>query len=79
MRLDERKLRIRMAEMGIRSIEELSRRSGVTRVTIYNMLSGEDYLVETLAKIAKALECNPFDILDMSEFSPHAEAPASAS
>lgn len=58
------KLKKLMVEMGI-SINELSKRSGVNRITITSILEGKRKAqIATLSKICSALNCSLEDIED---------------
>lgn len=63
MRLDRRKIMLKMAKLGIGQAE-LVKRSGVSRQTISAVLNGRDCKPELLGKIAKALETEPEEIIE---------------
>ncbi len=63
LRVDEQRVRARMVECRIYSVEELARRSDVTSSTLRRMFAGEEFLSTSLTKIATALNCSPFDLL----------------
>jgi DNA-binding Xre family transcriptional regulator len=51
--------------------------AGVSEPTITRMKRGEDYAASTLGKLARALECNPIDLVDVAEYvPPHMGAPS---
>jgi len=77
LKVSEREVRIRMAETGIYTIEELARRSGVSSTTIRNLFKGRDFKSDTLHKLARTLKCNPIDLLSVEGYpDPHLGAPA---
>lgn len=58
---------------------ELAKMSGVSEPTITRLLQGKPFTSDTLVKLAKALECNPIDLIDARGFaSPHVGAPTFA-
>ena len=51
------------------SVVEISRRMGVSRVTVYNLLKGDNTSLDVLASFAAALDnTNPLDILKTEGF-----------
>ena len=76
LRLNERALKVYMAERGINTKEELARASGISTFTLRRIIGGEDFRLSTLESIADALKCNPLDLLEPEGYpSPHVEAP----
>ncbi|WP_445227904.1 helix-turn-helix domain-containing protein [Corynebacterium sp. H130] len=59
-----KKIRVAMAEIGIRSITELSNRSGVSRPKLYKLLNGESPYQTSLLHIAETLKIDPEDLTD---------------
>ena len=75
--ISEKNVRLKMAEKEIYSVEELARRSGVTSLSIRKLFQGGAFLSDTLEKLAKALDCSPFDLLDAEGYpAPLVGAPA---
>lgn len=63
MKLDKQKVKYRMACQFL-NMEELQRRSGISRATVYNVVNGRtEPKPDTLRKLCDALECKPQDIL----------------
>ena len=57
----------------------LARESGISEPTITRMKRGETFNSETLGKLARALGCNPIDLLDTRDYpAPHLVAPTLA-
>ena len=80
LKVDERKVRVFMADRGIHTIEELAERSGVTSLTIRRLFKGAGFKSDTVQKLADALGCNPLDLLTVEGYpDPHVGAPALAS
>lgn len=58
---------------------DLARASNVSEPTITRMKRGETFNSETLGKMARALGCNPIDLLDTRDYpAPHMVAPTFA-
>ena len=75
--IDERRVRVFMAQNGIKSDTELYRKADLAVGTFYRVLRGEAFSSDTLGKLAKALNCSPIDLLNTTGFpSPHVHAPA---
>jgi len=64
MRISQWKLQILMARAGIRTLLELSERSGVHHTTIRRILKGRGFQSQVFARLVEALNCNPLDLLD---------------
>ena len=64
--LGKYKLLNAMHESGITSFDELSRASGVSRQTFYNMMRGNFYSGK-LDKIANVLGVSPISLLEINE------------
>ncbi len=45
------------------SVAEVSRRMGVTRMTVYNLLKGDNTTLDVLSSFAAAIGVNPLDVL----------------
>lgn len=67
MRVDKKTLRIKMVEMGLYSLEELGRRSGVTTQTMRRMFAGGEFESTSVSGIATVLGCSPLDLLTVEE------------
>ena len=65
LRVNERKVRIAMASAGIRTIEELARRSSLGTATLTNILRGEGFRSSTVDALARALGGSPIDYLEV--------------
>jgi DNA-binding Xre family transcriptional regulator len=61
--IDERKVRVRAAELGVYNTEALIAKTGITGRTLRKLFAGGDFKRDTLVKLAGALECNPLDLL----------------
>lgn len=53
-----------MIDKSCKSIMEISKESGVSRQSIYNILAGNKSRRYTYAKLARTLNCNVEDIMD---------------
>jgi len=77
LRVNPKKVKILAALRGIYTNEELAHRAGITQRTLSNIMSGKGARLDTVASLAGALSCHPFDILMADGFpSPHMDAPA---
>lgn len=77
LRINEQMVRMKMVERGIRTVEDLAERTGVTSLTIRTLFKGGDFRAVTLQKLSLALGCNPLDLLIVEEFpDPLVVAPA---
>ena len=46
--------------------KDLEKRAGISHYTMHKLVSGENVMTETLAKICKALGCTVDDIMDIT-------------
>lgn len=53
-----------MVEKNINTIEELSKKSGVSKPKIYDFLNGENPFNSTYIRFCEFLEVSPFDLLE---------------
>lgn len=60
---DEKKIRKLMIDKDIKSINELSRLSGVSKPKIYEYLNGNTPLQTTFVRLAKFLEVDPDSLI----------------
>lgn len=69
MVLNEKKLRKRMIDLDIKTINELSAASGVSKPTIYDYINGKTPLTTAFIKLCEFLNMNPKELLepDISE------------
>lgn len=76
-RVNERKLRIKMAEREIYQLEELARltEGQVTTRTLRNWFKGEDFVASKLAAVASVLGCKPEDLTDYTPDGPASPKP----
>lgn len=59
------------------TVVEVARRMNVTRMTVYNLMRGDNTTLDVLTAFAAALGVNPLDILMTEGFpDPLSEAPA---
>jgi DNA-binding Xre family transcriptional regulator len=65
--VDRRYVRIRMAELGIETFDELVNKSGISLPTIKRLFAGENTTIDTLSKLAVTLEANVTDMLTYQE------------
>jgi len=65
--IDGQKARQIMDNEGL-SVTEVSRRMGVTRMTVYNLLKGDNTSLDVLSAFAAALSVNPLDVLKTEGF-----------
>lgn len=78
LRINAKFVRLAMAEKNYDQ-RTLARKSGLSEPTIYNVLKGKSFSSDTLAKLAKALECHPVDLIEADGFvDPHVDASAAA-
>lgn len=61
--VDEKEIRKRMIDVGIKTINELSLKSGVSKPTIYDYLNGKTPLSVAFIRLCDCLELNPNDVL----------------
>ena len=79
LRVNEKAVRVFMANAGIVTMEELGNRTGLTQLTLRRLLAGDPFKSGTIQKLAAALNCNPLDILEANGYpAPHLGAPAIA-
>jgi DNA-binding Xre family transcriptional regulator len=77
VRIDEQRVKLLMLVNGIEEQQELAAMAGVTPQTLNRLFKGAAFSSATLDKLAKALNCNPIDLLDTKGYpSPHMGAPA---
>jgi len=62
LRLDKRKIRIAMIDSDV-TIPQIAQRMGVTRQTVYNIISGRNTTLDTVSEIAAAIGVDPLSIL----------------
>lgn len=60
---DEKKIRKTMIDKNIKTINELSRRSGVSKPKIYEFLNGKTPLQTTFVRLAEFLETDPNELI----------------
>lgn len=61
------------------TIRDLGKVSDIHEQTLYRLMSGATFNSETLGKLAKALDCNPVDLIESDGYTdPHVDAPAMA-
>lgn len=60
---DEKKIRKTMVDKNIRTINELSRLSGVSKPKIYEFLNGKSPLQTTFVRLAEFLEIDPNELI----------------
>lgn len=79
LKVNERTVRVLMADRGIETIRELAERAGVSTVTINRLFAGDEFRSSTLHGLAQALKCNPLDLLTVEGYpDPLRAAPALA-
>lgn len=64
MRISKTKLALAMLNAGITSIKELAKVSGVSINTLSRSNNGGTVKIPTLGRIAKALNCDPAELLE---------------
>jgi len=60
---DEKKIRKKMIDKNIKTINELSRLSGVSKPKIYEFLNGNTPLQTTFVRLAEFLEIDPNELI----------------
>ena len=60
---DEKKIRKTMIDKNIKTINELSRLSGVSKPKIYEFLNGKTPLQTTFVRLAEFLETDPNELI----------------
>lgn len=63
MYVDEKQLRRIMIDKGIKTINELAQKSGVSKPTIYDYINGKSPMSEAFIRLCQYLEVKPSDIL----------------
>ena len=63
MRLDKKKVQLRMAKLGFNQAA-VAERAGISRQTLSYVMNGRNCKPEMLGKIAKALEVEPEEIIE---------------
>lgn len=61
--LNEKKLRKKMIDLDIKTINELAAKSGVSKPTIYDYINGKSPLSEAFIRLCSYLDVNPHEIL----------------
>ena len=67
MRLDRYKVKQRMNDIRLEHIIELATLADLHSNTIYNALDSHKWVSTTVEKIAKALQCNPLELITVDE------------
>lgn len=62
LRLDKRKTQIAMINADV-TVPQIAQRMGVTRQTVYNIISGRNTTLDTVSEIAAAIGVDPMSIL----------------
>ena len=60
--IDRTRVRVLMERAGIKTLTELAAKADVHQNTLTKVLNGEEFRSTTVAKLAKALNCNPVDL-----------------
>ena len=63
MRLDRYKVKQRMATLHIDHFKELAEKADIGENTMYNALDSHNWRSTTIVSIAKALGCNPLELI----------------
>ncbi|MBR4027657.1 MAG: helix-turn-helix transcriptional regulator [Lachnospiraceae bacterium] len=63
MKLDKKKVQLRMAKLGLNQ-SQFAERAEISRQTISYVMNGRRCRPELLGKIAKALEVDPVEIIE---------------
>lgn len=61
--VDEKAIRRQMIEKGIKTINELASRSGVSKPTIYDYMNGKPPVSEAFIRLCNCLGLSPIDLL----------------
>ena len=79
-RINEEAVRVLMVKNNIKSLEELARTANLNSLTLRRLFEDKmAFKSETIKKLARALNCNPLDILIVEGYpDPHLGAPAVA-
>lgn len=67
MRLDRYKVKQRMLSLRIEHFKELAEKAEIGENTIYQALDSHKWRSTTVASIAKALDCNPLDLITIDK------------
>jgi len=62
LRLDKRKTQIAMINADV-TVPQIADQMGVTRQTVYNIISGRNTTLDTVSEIAAAIGVDPLSIL----------------
>lgn len=62
LRLDKRKTQIAMINADV-TVPQIADQMGVTRQTVYNIISGRNTTLDTVSEIAAAIGVDPISIL----------------
>lgn len=65
--LNEKELRKKMIDLDIKTINELAKKAGVSKPTIYEYINGKSPLSTAFIRLCDYLNTNPYDILIESE------------
>lgn len=65
--VNEKKLRKKMIDLDIKTINELAIKSGVSKPTIYEYLNGKSPLSATFIRLCNYLNVDPYEILIETE------------
>lgn len=66
-RIDRFKVKRWMEQEGIETFDQLAKLARLSPTTVYNALDGYNWRSTTLDAIAKALGCNPLDIVTVDD------------
>ncbi len=69
VRLNTKLVRTRAAELDI-TMRDLATEAGLGEATMYRITNGASFNLETLGKLATALSCSPYDLLEVEGFPP---------
>lgn len=69
VKLNMKLLRTRSAELDV-TMRDLAASAGLGEATLYRITNGAGFTLETLGKLALALQCSPYDLLDVEGFPP---------
>lgn len=67
MVLNEKELRKKMIDLDVKTINELAARSGVSKPTIYEYISGKSPLSKAFIRLCQYLKVDPQEILVETE------------
>lgn len=78
VRINAKFVRMILAERDM-TVRDLGKVSEIHEQTIYRLMSGATFNSESLGKLAKALDCNPIDLIEAEGYpAPHVDAPVMA-